>query len=76
MPLRGAPPGLPQGAPEQRELQVLVDQLANARCVGSYLPQSEDPALAALLQALDQRPGDERLLAELWPRKCTAPSAP
>ena len=63
--LRWHPPGLPQSLEEQRLLRVLVDQLSHARSVGSYLPHSEDPVLAAVLQALDDHPGDERSLAEL-----------
>ncbi len=63
--LRQHPPGLPQSAEEQRLLQVLVDQLAHARSLGSYLPRSDDPALRALLQALEDNPGDPRSLAEL-----------
>lgn len=63
--LRRHPPGLPQSPQEQRLLRVLVDQLSHARSVGSYLPQSDDPVLAAVLQALDDHPGDERSLAEL-----------
>ncbi len=63
--LRQQPPGLPQSAPEQRLLQVLVDQLSHARSVGSYLPRSDDPLLRVVLQALEQNPGDERSLADL-----------
>ena len=62
--LRLQPPGLPQSAPEQRLLQVLVDQLSHARSVGSYLPGSDDPLLRTVLQRLDEHPGDERSLAE------------
>jgi len=62
--LRAAPPRPPHDAATQRLLQVLVDQLAHARSVGSYLPRSDDPTLAALLQALTDQPGDNRPLAD------------
>lgn len=63
--LRLATPALPQRPQDQRLLQVLVDQLAQARCVGSYLPRSQDPMLGAVLRALEEHPGDERSLAQL-----------
>lgn len=63
--LRQQPPALPQSAADQRLLQVLVDQLGQARRVGNFLPHSSDPVLGALLQALIEDPGDERPLAEL-----------
>ncbi|BDI04667.1 AraC family transcriptional regulator [Sphaerotilus microaerophilus] len=63
--LRAEPPALPHSPDAQRLLQVLVDQLAHARCVGSYLPRSDDPVLGALLQALQAHPGDSRALAKL-----------
>lgn len=63
--LRQHPPGLPQTAEDQRLMQVVVDQLAHARSVTSYLPQSDDPVLGALLRHLQAQPGDERSLAEL-----------
>ena len=59
------PPALPQGVNEERLLQVLVDQLSRASRVGSYLPTSNDPLLARLLQLLENAPGDPRTLAEL-----------
>lgn len=49
----------------QRLLRVLVDQLAAAACVGTYLPTSDDPALAPVLHVLEANPGDTRTLAEL-----------
>jgi AraC-like DNA-binding protein len=55
----------PPTTEEARLLQVLVDQLALAPRAGSYLPGSEDPLLAPLLQALQDHPGDDRSLAEL-----------
>jgi transcriptional regulator GlxA family with amidase domain len=48
-----------------RLLQVLVDQLAVAPRAGSYLPSSDDPALAAVLAMLQAQPGDNRSLPEL-----------
>ena len=65
--LRAHPPGLPQSAQDQRLMQVVVDQLAHAPRVGSYLPQSGDPQLGALLRHLEAHPADERPLAELAP---------
>jgi AraC-like DNA-binding protein len=54
------------GSPQDdRLLQVLVDQLAQAPCASSYLPHSDDPLLAPVLQALADDPGDNRTLAEL-----------
>lgn len=63
--LRLHPPGLPQRPEDQRLLQVLVDQLTQARSVGSYLPHSQDAVLQKVLEALDEQPGDERSLAQL-----------
>ena len=37
----------------------------SASRAGSYLPGSDDPALAAVLRALQMHPGDNRSLAEL-----------
>lgn len=55
-----------QGTAEgQRLLQVLVDQLANAACIGTYLPTSDDSVLAPVLHILEENPGDTRTLAEL-----------
>ena len=42
-----------------------MDQLARAPCAGSYLPSSDDPALAAVLHMLQAQPGDNRTLAAL-----------
>lgn len=53
------------GEAEARLLQVLVDQLGQLPRAGSYLPGSDDPALAAVLRALQMHPGDNRSLAEL-----------
>ena len=50
---------------DSRLLQVVVDLLGQAPCSGSYLPTSDDPALAALLRQLQANPGDNRALPEL-----------
>ncbi|WP_201496766.1 AraC family transcriptional regulator [Rubrivivax sp. A210] len=63
--LREHTPGLPRGHGDERLLQVLVDQLAQAPRAGSYLPGSDDPLLAPVLQTLEDEPGDNRPLAEL-----------
>jgi AraC-like DNA-binding protein len=63
--LRQYPPGLPRTDSEERLLRVLVDQLANAECAGSYLPTSEDPVLGKVLRELESNPGDNRSLPEL-----------
>ena len=48
-----------------RLLQVLLDQLTQAPQAGSYLPNSDDPALGAVLRMLQAQPGDNRSLPEL-----------
>ncbi len=63
--LRQHPPGPVATASEQRLLQVLLDQLAQARQAGSYLPGSDDPQLGAVLRMLQANPADERPLAAL-----------
>lgn len=63
--LRQQPPALPQSEHEERLLQVLVDQPAGARQVGSYLPASDDAVLGKVLHMLNENPGDTRSLAEL-----------
>lgn len=63
--LQQQPAGVPDTEPEERLLQVLVDQLARAPCAGSYLPTSEDPALATVLHMLQAQPGDNRSVPEL-----------
>ena len=65
--LRQAPSN---GAPtpeHERLLKVVVDQLEQAPRAGSYLPSSDDPLLAPVLQALLAAPGDNRSLAD-WAR--------
>ncbi|QNM98515.1 AraC family transcriptional regulator [Chitinimonas koreensis] len=54
----------PATEPDRRLAQVLLDQLAGARCETRYLPQAESPALAAVLDALQADPGDNRSLAD------------
>lgn len=63
--LREHPPGDERTEQEERLLRVLVDQLAGATCVGSYLPTSDDPLLGPVLRALEANPGDTRSLPEL-----------
>ncbi|SIS73412.1 transcriptional regulator, AraC family [Insolitispirillum peregrinum] len=62
--LHQSPPALPFTAEDQRLLQVVVDQIRQAECAGSFLPTSEDPLLGHILQTLDDHPGDTRSLAE------------
>lgn len=67
--LRQSPPQpdpfQPASESDSRLLQVLVDLLSQAPCAGSYLPSSDDPALAALLQQLEANPADNRGLPAL-----------
>ena len=63
--LRHNPPALPRTPAQERLLQVLVDQLAQAPVAGSYLPTSDDPVLAPVLLALQAQPSDNRSLPEL-----------
>jgi AraC-like DNA-binding protein len=63
--LRQHPPGLPTAEDEDRFLKVLVDMLARADRVGSYLPTSDDPVVQKVLGILERCPGDSRSLAEL-----------
>lgn len=63
--LRGVPEHQLRNSETQRLLQVLLDQLAQAPCSGSYLPGSTHPVLAPLLQTLQANPADDRSLAEL-----------
>lgn len=45
-------------------LRVLVDLVAQAKRVGTYLPTSDDPMLGKLLGMLETDPGDDRSLAD------------
>lgn len=58
------PPSEPPSASDERLLRALVDQLAQAPCSGSYLPNSHDPLLNQILDALEANPGDSRSLTE------------
>ncbi len=62
--LRQWPANAPATPAHERLLQVVVDQLAQAPRAGSYLPTSDDPLLAPVLQALEAVPGDNRSLAD------------
>lgn len=63
-PARSAP-GLPQSPEEQRLLQVLLDKLRQTSRAGSYLPGSDDPILAPVLQWLERNPGETPSLQAL-----------
>lgn len=63
--LRQRPPQLPYAVEDERLLQVLLDQLKQAPCTGSYLPGTDDEQLGAVLRMLEASPGDNRSLAEL-----------
>lgn len=63
--LRHHIPARPPSAAEQRLLSVLVDQLIQAPCAGSYLPGSKDPQLSHVLADLQHNPADPRSLAQL-----------
>lgn len=62
--LRAHPPTPAGTAQDTRLMQVLVDQLAQAACANSYLPHSDDPLLAPVLQALYDDPADNRGMAD------------
>ena len=57
------PPTSPYQAKDHRFLSCVVDQLSDAKCMGSYLPSSTDPLLAPILDLLDQSPEDDRPLS-------------
>lgn len=63
--LRRQPPQVAPAAEEGRLLQVLVDLLARAERIGSYLPMSDHPVVQQVLDILERNPGDNRTLAEL-----------
>ncbi|HZW12015.1 MAG TPA: hypothetical protein VFF81_02330 [Noviherbaspirillum sp.] len=63
--LRDHPPGEPRSEEDERLLRVVVDQLAGASPMGSYLPTSDDPILVPVLRSLEAQPGDTRSLPEL-----------
>jgi AraC-like DNA-binding protein len=63
--LRQHPPAIPSPEREQRFLQVLIELLADAEQVGTYLPTSNDPIIQKILSFLESAPGDASSLAEL-----------
>ena len=58
----------PRTPPEDRLVDVLVDELAAAPRQGTYLPTSDDPLLRPILTALEARPDDPRTLSQ-WARR-------
>ena len=62
--LRDHPPALSPSEEAQRLMLVLLDQLAQAPCTSSYLPNSQDALLQPVLLELEADPGDNRTLAE------------
>lgn len=62
--LRVLPAPVPHNAAYTRLMQVALDQIGLARQAGSYLPSSNDPLLAPVIEALMAEPGDERTLAK------------
>ena len=62
--LRDHVPDVPPSEKDIRLMRVLVDQLAHATRVASYLPRSEDQILSEVLLALENDPADNRSLAE------------
>jgi len=63
--LRDHPPLLEPSTEHARLMQVLLDQIAQAPCNSSYLPDSDDPLLGPVLTLLEANPSDNRTLAEL-----------
>lgn len=55
---------VPEDAADLRLAQVLVDQLARSPVERCYLPFAHNPALAGVLTALMEDPGDRRSLAD------------
>ncbi|MGQ0711214.1 MAG: AraC family transcriptional regulator [Rhodoferax sp.] len=51
-------------AAHQRLLRVLLDRLQQAPRAGSYLPSTDDPALQAVLAAMQRQPHDDRPLRD------------
>jgi AraC-like DNA-binding protein len=62
--LRQQAPTLTPSPQDQRLMQTLMDQLAEAPCAASYLPHSDDPLLGPVLDALAADPADNRSLTE------------
>lgn len=62
--LRVLPAPVPHTPAYTRLLQVALDLIGQARQAGSYLPSSNDPQLAAVIDALMADPGDARTVAQ------------
>lgn len=62
--LRQQPAPTPHTPAYARLLQVALDQIQLAQKAGSYLPSSNDPQLAAVIDALMADPGDARTVAQ------------
>jgi AraC-like DNA-binding protein len=58
------PAALPYTGAQNRRLQVLMDELESAQCVGSYLPTSDDALVSPILLALNSAPGTEHTTAQ------------
>lgn len=65
--LRASPPQPEHTEQDSRLLQVLVDKLGQTSLAGTWLPGSSDPALSAVLAALEHNPADARSLGD-WAR--------
>ena len=63
--LREFPRDAERQAEHARQLQLLLDKLARAPKVGSYLPSSSDSLLEPVLRQLAGNPADTRSLAQL-----------
>ena len=63
--LHAEPPAVRPGPEDGRLMQVLLDRLACAPRLGSYLPRSSDPVLAAVLARLEAQPGEDLPLEDL-----------
>ena len=55
---------IPKSADDLRLADVLIDQIRLAREFGGYVPFVDDPAIARIMTAIVQRPGDRRNLAQ------------
>jgi AraC-like DNA-binding protein len=58
------PPSVPYSDKSHRFLACILDQLTEAQTMGSYLPSTEDPLLAPILDKLHRSPEDNRTIAE------------
>ncbi|MCP2229871.1 AraC-like DNA-binding protein [Erwinia aphidicola] len=59
---------VPESAEDRRLCAVLLDQLRQAESQQSYLPSTQDKALAPVLQALERNPADNTTLAQ-WAQR-------